>query len=59
MGFNDGRCGACGSRMGWTGAVLDKPKCPKCGHKPTTEELEELEEVEKKLQAMEDEMLKD
>lgn len=59
MGFNDGRCIKCDARMGWLGVLREKPPCHKCGHKPDEKELKKLEAVEKKLRAMEDEMLKD
>lgn len=29
----------CGHRFGWFGTMLDRPPCPKCGHKPSAEQL--------------------
>ncbi len=59
IAFIDGRCAKCNARIGWSGTLRDKPPCHKCKHKPTEAELKELEEVERKLEAMEKELLKD
>jgi hypothetical protein len=35
----DASCKQCGKRFGWAGTALDRPACPRCGHKPTQTEL--------------------
>lgn len=41
--FNDATCGRCGRRFGWTGEMKDRPKCPRCGHRPPQKELDEAQ----------------
>ena len=36
--FMDATCPLCGKRFGWNGNLLDRPVCPKCGHRPTEED---------------------
>ncbi len=54
-GFMDGTCPKCKKRFGWTGRVVDRPACPKCGHKVDLSELEsderEIKDFENLLRA--------
>lgn len=34
----------CGKRIGWTGTMLDRPRCPKCGYRPPEAELQKAEQ---------------
>ncbi len=33
MSFFDATCPKCKKRFGWSGELIDKPTCPKCGHR--------------------------
>ena len=39
-GFIDARCPNCDAKIGWMGRMVDRPACPKCGHRPPQAELE-------------------
>lgn len=52
--FVDGTCPKCQMRFGWSGDMIDRPPCPKCGHQLPREELLA---VDKELQAAEDEII--
>ncbi len=40
--FNDVRC-KCGKKIGWMGKASDRPKCPKCGDRPSDSELKKAD----------------
>ena len=49
MSFIDATCPKCSKRFGWTGNLVDKPPCPKCGWKDDPEKLKKIqEEMQKK-----------
>jgi DNA-binding XRE family transcriptional regulator len=52
----DATCPKCGRRIGWSGKMVDRPKCRRCGHRPPESELAaadlEMEEFEKRLAAL-------
>lgn len=62
-GFFDATCTNCKRKVGWSGSYLDRPPCPRCGHKLTKEELEEgdtedREHIEAMLRVLRDRDLK-
>lgn len=40
MSMIDASCPKCGKRFGWSGSMIDRPPCPRCGHQLPKEELE-------------------
>ena len=40
MAMFDASCPKCRKRFGWSGGMLDKPPCPRCGHVTPRAELE-------------------
>ena len=49
----DAQCPKCRKRFGWSGRMVDKPACPRCGHADPREELEaadqEMDELRRLL----------
>jgi hypothetical protein len=41
--FIDVRCPECDRKFGWFGEFIDRPPCPKCGHRLPKSELEEIQ----------------
>lgn len=50
----DATCPKCKKRFGWSGSLMNRPPCPKCGH---TIPKEELEADQKELDKLEQELL--
>ncbi len=40
VGFFDVQCSKCRKRFGWSGRFVDRPACPRCGHRPPQTELD-------------------
>src|SRR5689334_11247246 len=40
VGMIDAQCERCRKRFSWTGTILDRPSCPRCGHRVPRERLE-------------------
>jgi ribosome-binding protein aMBF1 (putative translation factor) len=38
-GFYDATCRRCKNKIGWTGELINRPSCPRCGDRPTDEQL--------------------
>ena len=49
--FYDARCKKCDKKFGWTGQLIDRPPCPRCGDKGPP--LSELKKTQEEMDAME------